>query len=286
MNKLKLASGVILVFFLGVLAGSLGTGIYYKKRVEKFEAGGPPVSERVKIVLGRFSDELNLTSVQKGEVEKIIKAAQEKILAIGRKSLPEIEKINEDTFASIKEKLTDEQKAKLNTLVQRMKEVHNRFPSGDSRTQRTPNQSRPQGAPEQGLPQLSPEGPPQKGMPEQNLLNVTPDSISHGGVDSSPSQRGYMRLFGELKSSLSLSQEQNEKVRSIMEESSEERKRMIEKYIQEQQKADPLKNNLMEIEKSVEKKLSNILTKEQMEKYHKAKESGAIKLSQPDMTSN
>jgi len=285
MNKLKLASGVILVFFVGVMAGSLGTGIYYKKRVEKFEAGGPPVSERVQIVLGRFSDELNLTNEQRGEFEKIIKESQEKILAIGRKNLPEIEKINEDTFTSIKEKLTDEQKSKLDILIKRMKDVHDRFPSGQSHTQKTPDQSRPQGTPELSPPQATPEQAPRQGAPEQNLLTVTPDSnLPKGeGPDSARSQKGYMRLFGELKNQLSLSQEQEEKIKSIMEESSKERKKVLEKYRQEQLNSDPLKNNLLEIEKSIEKNLSNILTKEQLEKYRKAKESGTVKISQPDV---
>jgi len=290
MNKLKLASGVMLVFLVGVLAGSLGTGIYYKNRVAKFEAGGPPVSERIKIVSGRFSDELDLTSEQKVEFEKIIKEAQEKILAIGRKSLPDIEKINEDTFASIKAKLTNEQKTKLETLLKRMQDVHDRFPSGQARSQqqRTPDQSHPQGQgtlEQQGVPQASPQqGPPQQGSPEQNPLNVTSDSIppKGGATDSSSSQKGYIRLAGELKNQLNLSQAQDEKVRAIMEEGSKERKKLMEKYRQEQLNSDPLKTDLQKIEESIEKNLSNILTKEQLEKYRKAKESGAVKISQPD----
>ncbi len=132
MNKFKLAAGVILLLIVGVLAGSLGTGIYYKKRVERFESGGLPVSERVRIVLGRFSDDLELTDEQRVEFEKILRESQENIFAIGRKTFPEIEKVNEQTFASIKEKLTDEQKSKLDELIQRMKDVRNRFPVGNS----------------------------------------------------------------------------------------------------------------------------------------------------------
>ena len=277
MNKIKLASGVMLVFLVGVLAGSLGTGFYYKKRVEKFEAGGPPVQERIQIILRRFSNDLDLTKEQRIEFEKIVREGQEKQLALSSKILPEINQINDDTFTFIKERLTDDQKGKLDMLLKRMEEVRNRFPSGQQRPQRTPDQSRPQGAPDQGHSQ---------GAPQQNPLNGTPDSIppkGSGGPEAVPSQRGYMRLMGELKEHLNLSQEQEEKIIPIFEKLSKEQQEVFEKYRQEKQDSSALKDVLSETEKSFERDLSNILTEEQMEKYRNAKESGAVKLSLPGM---
>jgi hypothetical protein len=281
MNKLKLASGVLLVFLVGVLVGSLGTGIYYKKRVEKFEAGGPPVQERIQIILGRFSNELDLTDGQRTEFEKIIKESQEKKIALGYKFQPEIKQINDDTFTSIKNKLTDEQKAKLETLIKRMDEVHDRFPSGQRQQQRTPDQSRLQQqggqnqGPQQGVPQ---------GTPQQDPLDVMPDSSllkggMPGGVTAPPSQKGHMRLAGDLKELLALSPEQEEKIRPLIEKLSTEQQNVFEKYKQEKQDSDMIKNMLLETEKSFEKDLSKILAKEQMEKYRKAKASGEVKLS-------
>jgi len=116
MNKIKLASGVLLVFLVGLLAGSLCTAYYYKIRVEKFEAGGPPVQERIQIILGRFATDLNLTDEQRAEFEKIIKESQEKKVALGQKFLPEIKEINDNTFKSIRDKLTAEQKNKAGQL--------------------------------------------------------------------------------------------------------------------------------------------------------------------------
>jgi len=139
MNKIKLASGVLLVFLVGALAGSLGTGYYYKNRVKKFEAGGPPIQERIQIITGRFSNELDLTNEQRTEFEKIIKESQEKKIALVDKFQPEIKQINDDTFTSIKNKLTDEQKTKLDTLIKTMDDVHERFPSGSRKQQRTPD---------------------------------------------------------------------------------------------------------------------------------------------------
>ena len=174
MNKFKLAAGVILLLIVGVLAGSLGTGIYYKKRVERFESGGPPISERVRIILGRFSDDLKLTDEQRVEFEKILRESQEELMNLGRSILPEIDKINEQTFASIKEKLTDEQKNKLDELIQRIKDVHNRFPGGQFRPQRTPDKSHPQGSQDQVPPKAGSEQAPRQRTPDAVCPNGTP----------------------------------------------------------------------------------------------------------------
>lgn len=281
MNKLKLASGVLLVFLVGVLAGSLGTGYYYKERVKKFEAGGPPVQERIQIILGRFSNELDLTDAQRTEFEKIVKESQEKIVALGSKFQPEIKQINDDTFTSIKDKLTDGQKAKLDTLVKRMEDVHDRFPSGQR--QRTPDQSRPQqqGGPVQGPPEAAPDQTPPQGAPGQDPMAATPDAATpRGGArDPGPSQRYYMRIAGDLKGRLTLSQEQEDKLRAMLDNFSRDQQAVFEKYNQEKQDSTVLKNALLETEKTLEKDLSNILTKEQLEAYRKARDSGAIKLS-------
>jgi hypothetical protein len=282
MNKLKLASGVLLVFLVGMLAGSLGTGYYYQKRVEKFEAGGPPVQERIQIILGRFSNELDLTDEQRTEFEKIVKESQEKIVALGNKFQPEIKQINDDTFTSIKNKLTDQQKAKLETLIKRMEDVHDRFPSGQRQQQRTPDQSRPQqqGGPEQGPRQTAPDQTPPQGTPGQDSLTA-PDSVMPrgGSRDAGSSQRSYIRLAGDLKDRLTLSQEQEKKLRDILEKFSKDQQDVFEKYKEEKQDSAVLKNALLETDKSFEKDLSSITSKEQMEAYRKAKDSGAIRLS-------
>ena len=285
MNKLKLASGVLLVFLVGVLAGSLGTGYYYQKRVEKFEAGGPPVQERIQIILGRFSNELKLTNEQRVEFEKIIKESQEKKIALSKEMQPEITEINDDTFTSIKNKLTDEQKIKLDELIKRMDETRERFPSGQRKQQRTPDQSRPQqqGGPEQGQgpPQNTPDQTPPQGTPGQDPLTAAPDSVMPRGgePEAAPSQRSYMRIAGDLKDRLMLSQEQEEKLRPILEKISRDQQSVFEKYKQDKQDSAVLKKALLETEKSFEKDLSSIISKEQMEAYRKAKDSGAIKLS-------
>jgi hypothetical protein len=285
MNKIKLASGVLLVFLVGVLAGSLGTGIYYKKRVEKFEAGGPSVQQRIQIITGRFSDELNLTSEQKAEFEKIVKDSQEKIVALGEKVFPEIKEINDKTFNSIRDKLTAEQKTKLDALLQRMTDVRSRFPSGQRRQEKDQPRPQQQTTPEQGPPQANPEQSLPRAMPEpgfgQGTLESMPPKMGTG--ESARPQKNYGRLARSLNELLNLSQEQDSKMRTRLEKLSKDQQDIFEKYKEEKKDSSVEKNALQDIEKSFEKDLSNILTKEQMEKYRKAKEGGEIKLSPPDM---
>jgi Spy/CpxP family protein refolding chaperone len=121
MNKFKLISGVILLFFAGILAGALGSGIYFKQRVERFSGPGPQVPVRVQILAGKFSKELDLTRDQRNEIEKIVEDSQEQILALGREMLPDIEEINEQSWELVKAELNDKQKEKLDELYQRMR---------------------------------------------------------------------------------------------------------------------------------------------------------------------
>lgn len=74
-----------------------------------------------------------------------------------------------------------------------------------------------------------------------------------------------------LKDRLNLSEEQGAKVISIMEERAKEREKVFEKY----------RMDLVEIEKSLENSLSNILSKEQMEKYRADKGKGSFMMPQP-----
>ncbi len=246
MDKLKLAAGVSILLIVGALAGSLGTVVYYKKRVEKFEAGGPPVSERVQIVSGRFSDDLNLTNDQRAEIEKIVRESQEKIFSLGRRVFPEIEEINKQTFESIRDRLTDEQKDKLDKLVQRMKDIRDRFPRGQAHSQRAPEQ--------QGRPKDVPEQMPPRWIPEHSPVPGSPDV--------KPFQKDYRWFIDPLKDCLDLSQEQEERIRTLMEENEEERRKCLEKY----------RGDLAETKKTFEEGLSSILTAEQLERYRAVKE--------------
>lgn len=129
MNKFKLTTGVILVFLVGVLAGSLGTGLYLRYRMEYFKPGGHTPKMRAAFLMKRLSEDLDLTPAQKTEVEKIVVQSQEKIFAVRRKVFPEIKEIINETFASIGEGLNNKQKQNLEKLREKLKSWHGRINS-------------------------------------------------------------------------------------------------------------------------------------------------------------
>ena len=121
MNKLKLAVGVTLVFLVGAAAGSLGTAVYLKHRMEKFTAGRPGRPPRTAFLMERLSKQLDLTDVQRAEVREIVEEYQEKILAIRRTFVPQLKEINDQTFALIRDKLNKEQQQKLDKLHEKLR---------------------------------------------------------------------------------------------------------------------------------------------------------------------
>jgi hypothetical protein len=128
MIKVKLWIGIILVFILGALAGSLGMGIYIQERSGRLmfddSGDGPPPPPMMHFLIRRLDKDLDLTMAQKDEIEKIMTQTFENIHAIMQKKQPELEKLVEDSIELIKEKLDPEQREKLARLkiFERMKQ--------------------------------------------------------------------------------------------------------------------------------------------------------------------
>jgi len=109
----KLISGLLFVFVLGILTGSLGTGLYLKHRL------APLIKEprtRKTFIMKRLSKELHLTSDQKTKIEPIVDQMIEKRRQYYLKNRPEIKKIMAQGFAQIREELNEEQRKKLDAL--------------------------------------------------------------------------------------------------------------------------------------------------------------------------
>jgi hypothetical protein len=130
MNKIKVIIGLLLIFMLGVLVGSLGTHLYFKYRFERFAYSGPPplMQGLMRIMIHKLS----LTKAQQVEIEKIIRPADKKLSSFREKFRPEFEKIIDDTMAQIKKKLNDEQKKKLDRLRDDLKRGGPRKPPPDA----------------------------------------------------------------------------------------------------------------------------------------------------------
>lgn len=119
MNKLKAAIIIFLVFSVGVLTGSVGNKLYFKHRFERFVKGGrPPLMH---IFMRKMIHELDLKEAQKKDIEKIMSQAEKQLVNFRQRYRPEFEKIIDNAFAQVREKLTDEQKKKLDKLHEEFK---------------------------------------------------------------------------------------------------------------------------------------------------------------------
>lgn len=128
MSKLKLAVGVILLILVGALIGSLGTGLLIKQRAERFALGGPGPPEGAGFIIKRLARRLDLTDSQRAEIRQLFDDYNEKVSDIRSQYLPEMKKINDQTFSSLREKLNDEQKEKMDHLQKRVDRMHDRVP--------------------------------------------------------------------------------------------------------------------------------------------------------------
>ncbi len=127
MNKLKLWTGIILVFVLGALAGSFGTGMYIKHvftqfAFEKPGEGPPPPPPVMRFLMRRLESRLDLTGARRAEIEKIMEESMEEFHNIRRNYQPELSSAVEKFLERIKEKLSAEQQEKLDKFHSDLKE--------------------------------------------------------------------------------------------------------------------------------------------------------------------
>jgi hypothetical protein len=114
----KLISGLLLVFVLGILAGSVGTGFYLKHRL------APLIKDpraRKAFIMKKLSKELNLTSDQKSKIEPIVEQMLEKRREYYLKNRPEVKTIFDQGFAQISEELNEDQRQKLDGLREKFR---------------------------------------------------------------------------------------------------------------------------------------------------------------------
>jgi hypothetical protein len=122
MTKLKVWAGIVLVFLLGALVGSVSTGIFFKHRIERFSKGDrPPIKG---VLMKKLSHELDLTETQRVEIEQILDQLQEKLLDLRRQHRPEFEKLFDHSFGSIREKLNSEQKNRFDKIREELRRRH------------------------------------------------------------------------------------------------------------------------------------------------------------------
>jgi len=133
MNKFKLLIGILLVFVLGVLAGSFGMGMFIQHRFEKFVFDGPGPGRphhppMMRFVMRKLDRELELTNDQRHKIEEMMNQTFEEIHSIMRERHPEMEELVQANLERIKGILNLEQKEKMEglKLFEKMKERFHR----------------------------------------------------------------------------------------------------------------------------------------------------------------
>lgn len=122
--KLKFAAGIALIFFVGVLAGVLGAGIYFEARIEKMFHHGPP---KGKMILMRLTEDLELTPTQIEEIGPIVERFEEKVFEIKKRFSPQMKPLLDQFANQIRGVLNSEQRSKFDAIREKMQK---RFPKG------------------------------------------------------------------------------------------------------------------------------------------------------------
>ena len=112
MTRWKLIIGIALVFILGALAGSAGTGYYFKHRYP------PRITDpeaRKAFIMEKLSKDLNLTQEQKGKIGEIVGQIAQTRRDYYIKGQVEVEKLVDQ----IRKELSSDQQKKYAALRER-----------------------------------------------------------------------------------------------------------------------------------------------------------------------
>lgn len=228
-RRLKVIGGILLIFVMGALAGSLATGSYMKHRFARFAKGAEPLPIRV---LKRISHRLDLSGDQQVEIDEIITDAREKWVAFRTRVFPEARKSFEADLVKIRKVLTPEQNEKLDRIYERIKRRAH-FGGGPG----------PMGG-----------GPP-------------------------PGER-MAQLLPELADRLNIEEKEFAKVRVILEQGFEEKRKIFERYRKEgmaekeAMKPSPLKREMREHDRALTARLEEVLDGKQMAVYRELMPTG------------
>lgn len=113
MKKWKLFVGLIFIFALGVLAGSLGSQITHKHRFERLRKDP---ATRTAFFLERLSEKLDLTAEQKGAFKEIVDRMEKRSREHFEQSRAQMKKIMDEGFSQMRTQLTPEQEKELEEL--------------------------------------------------------------------------------------------------------------------------------------------------------------------------
>ncbi len=137
MNKFKIMAGILLVFLLGGIAGSLGTSIYMGKRFRTIMQG-PPAFLIPKFI-GKLERELNLSPQQQEQIRRTSAELREELNEFMEKNRPMAEEILDRHISSIKSVLEPGQQEKMEKIREKMKQGMMRHGHGRNRRMGNPD---------------------------------------------------------------------------------------------------------------------------------------------------
>lgn len=114
MSRVRLWTGLIVLFCAGALMGAVGTSLYYHYEDEHRWERGP--AARQDRIMKRLTQELALSSSQQSELEPIVVRAYLEMLRLRVQNQPDVDRILAVGMDELKAKLSSEQQAKLDGL--------------------------------------------------------------------------------------------------------------------------------------------------------------------------
>ncbi|MDY0377448.1 MAG: hypothetical protein RBR01_03335, partial [Desulfobacterales bacterium] len=117
MKKWRLIAGILLVFILGLVVGSWGTGMYLRNRLDRFREN--PETRKTSI-MDRLNRRLGLTDAQRSAFESIVNETEQKVGKSFEKHEAEMKGFIEESFAQMARILSPEQRKKLDALRQEL----------------------------------------------------------------------------------------------------------------------------------------------------------------------
>ncbi|HTP64089.1 MAG TPA: hypothetical protein VMJ66_01770 [Geobacteraceae bacterium] len=120
MKERRPVIGVVMVFLLGILCGSLATHLLYSYRFDSLGRGRGGAREEV--VVNRLERRLGLDERQLQQVRAIVHETHEGITALHSQMRPQMDELIEKAQTRINAILTQEQQAKFAKMIAERKE--------------------------------------------------------------------------------------------------------------------------------------------------------------------
>jgi protein CpxP len=122
--RTKFAGLLVLIFILGVVAGSLGYRLVEQKDTFASSTRPSPGAGRRGEAVEKFTRELNLTPDQVQRLNAIFAENEQKFSELHKSFKPQADAIRQEGRSKIRAMLTDEQKPKFEAILKNMDEEH------------------------------------------------------------------------------------------------------------------------------------------------------------------